>query len=137
PAPPAAGGCAAPPPPACDPPPVRGGRSAPPPPPPPADGTAHRPAGGDGGQRRPGPADALTQFGTGRVARVATRPPRLLVRLPVVGELEGHPEVGLLEHADDRLKVVLLLGADPELVALDLGLKAIGALVPYQLAARL
>src|SRR5690349_11808496 len=58
-------------------------------------------------------------------------------RLPVVGELQGDAEVGLLQQRDDRLEVILLLGADPQLVALDLGLHALRALVADPLADRL
>src|SRR5215813_12733794 len=47
--------------------------------------------------------------------------------LPVVGELQGDAEVLLLEHRDDRLQVVLLLGGDAELIALDLRLDALRA----------
>ena len=52
---------------------------------------------------------------------------------PVVDELQRDVEVGLLQHGDDGLKVVALLGADADLVALDLGLDALGALVADQL----
>src|SRR5688572_15493508 len=67
------------------------------------------------------------------------RPPRLLrrpepPRSAVVRELKGDAEVGLLEHADDRLQVVLLLAGDAQLVALDLGLDALRPLVPDLLA---
>ena len=37
-------------------------------------------------------------------------------------ELQGDPEVGLLERGDDRLEVVALLAGDADLIALGLGL---------------
>src|SRR5688500_2571499 len=55
----------------------------------------------------------------------------------VVDELERDAEVGLLEHRDDRLQVVLLLGRHAQLVALDLGLHALRGLVTDALADRL
>src|SRR5215217_8164706 len=52
---------------------------------------------------------------------------------PVVDELQRHVEVGLFQHGDDGLKVVALLGGNAYLVALDLGLDALGALVADEL----
>src|SRR5690606_30384447 len=55
----------------------------------------------------------------------------------VVDVLEGGVDrvvgLGLLEQRDDRLQVVAALGADAHLVALDLGLDALGELVADQL----
>src|SRR5674536_278531 len=53
--------------------------------------------------------------------------------LAVVGELQGDVEVGFAKHGDHRLQVVLLLGAHPQLVSLDLGLHALGPLSPDHL----
>src|SRR6185369_6156092 len=55
----------------------------------------------------------------------------------VVGELQGHVEVARLQHGDDGLQVVLLLGRDAQLVALDLRLDTLRALVADLLADRL
>src|SRR3954470_18984884 len=63
-------------------------------------------------------------------------PPRRPRALPVVRELQRNVEVGLLEEADYRLQVVLLLRAHPQLVALDLSLHALGSLVPDALRDR-
>jgi hypothetical protein len=52
---------------------------------------------------------------------------------PVVDELQRDLEVGLLQHGDDGLKIVALLGADADLFALDLSLDALGALIANQL----
>src|SRR3984893_3673377 len=52
---------------------------------------------------------------------------------PVVDELQRYVEIGLLQHGDDGLEVVALLGADANLVALDLSLDAFGALVADEL----
>src|SRR5882757_5195389 len=51
----------------------------------------------------------------------------------VVDELQRYVEVGLLQQGDHGLKVVALLGRDPDLVALNLGLHALGALVANHL----
>src|ERR671910_1886058 len=48
----------------------------------------------------------------------------------VVDELEREVEVLLLEQGDDGLQVVLLLRRDTYLLALNLGLHTLGALVP-------
>src|SRR5690606_32645865 len=53
--------------------------------------------------------------------------------LAVVDELQGDVEVLALEEGDDLLEVVLLLGADPQLVTLDLSLDALRALIPHDL----
>src|SRR3954454_23085611 len=53
--------------------------------------------------------------------------------LPVVVELQGDVEVGPSQELLHRLQVVPLLPADPELVALDLRLDTLGALVADQL----
>src|SRR6185437_8425499 len=50
-----------------------------------------------------------------------------------VGELQGEVEVLALEQAHHRLQVVLALGGDAQLLALHLGLDALGALVPDDL----
>src|SRR3954454_22067410 len=55
----------------------------------------------------------------------------------IVGELQGDAEVLGLEQVDHGLQVVLLLAGDPQLVALDLGLHALRALVADLLADRL
>src|SRR5690606_12648345 len=55
----------------------------------------------------------------------------------VVGELERDAEVLALEQGDDRLQVILLLAGDPQLVALDLRLHALGPAVADGLADRL
>src|SRR4051794_37699234 len=55
----------------------------------------------------------------------------------IVGELQGDAEVLGLEQVDHGLQVVLLLAGDPQLVALDLGLYALRALVADLLADRL
>src|SRR6202051_5385305 len=47
----------------------------------------------------------------------------------VVDELEGDVEVGLLKHGDDGLQVVAFLAADADLLALDLRLDGLGAVV--------
>src|SRR3979411_992062 len=52
--------------------------------------------------------------------------------LPVVDELQRDVGVGALEHCDDGLQVVALLAADADLVALDLGLDALGPVVADQ-----
>src|ERR1700730_5257816 len=52
---------------------------------------------------------------------------------PVVDELQRYVDIGLLRHGDDGLEVVALLGADANLVALDLSLDAFGALVADEL----
>jgi heat shock protein HtpX len=73
----------------------------------------------------------------------ADRPARVDGRLPpltaaqasaVVGELQGEVELLALQQRDHRLQVVLLLGRHPQLVALDLRLHALGALVADELA---
>src|SRR5258705_11610635 len=51
----------------------------------------------------------------------------------VVDELQRYVEVGLLQKGYDGLKVVALLGGNPDLVALDLGLDALGSLVADEL----
>src|SRR5687768_8483680 len=51
----------------------------------------------------------------------------------VVVELHRDVEVGALQQLLHRLQVVPLLAADPQLVALDLGLHALGALVADEL----
>src|SRR3712207_9500847 len=65
--------------------------------------------------------------------RTGTGPQRTPLSSPVVVELQGDVEVGPAQQLLDRLQVVPLLAADPELVALDLGLDALGALVPDDL----
>src|SRR5687768_12259505 len=50
-----------------------------------------------------------------------------------VGELDGEVEVGALDEGDDGLEVVALLARDAELVALDLHLDALGAVVTDEL----
>ena len=59
----------------------------------------------------------------------ASRP----ARSAVVVELQGDVEVRAAQQLLDRLQVVALLAADPELVALDLRLDALRALVADQL----
>src|SRR5437762_2828107 len=54
--------------------------------------------------------------------------------LAVVDELQRDPEVRLLQQRDHALQVVLLLAADPQLVALDLRLDAARPLVTDLLA---
>src|SRR5215203_5045490 len=54
----------------------------------------------------------------------------------VVGELERHVEVGGPQQPDHRLEVVLLLRTDSQLVALNVGLNALGALVADPLGDR-
>src|SRR6185503_17733234 len=51
----------------------------------------------------------------------------------IVDELQSDVEVGLLQHRDDGLKVVAFLGGDANLVALDLRLDALRALVADEL----
>ena len=51
----------------------------------------------------------------------------------VVVELQGDVEVGAAQQLLHRLQVVALLAADPQLVALDLRLDALGALVADEL----
>src|SRR3954462_5128088 len=51
----------------------------------------------------------------------------------VVVELQGDVEIGPAQQLLDGLQVVALLAADPQLVALNLGLDALGALVADQL----
>src|SRR5271170_2353975 len=48
----------------------------------------------------------------------------------VVDELEGEVELLALQQRDDRLQIVLLLGRDAQLLALDLGPDALRPLVP-------
>src|SRR5262245_4188892 len=57
--------------------------------------------------------------------------------LPVVGELQRDAEVRVFEQRDHGLQVVFLLGAHPELVALDLRLDALRPVVTDLLADRL
>src|SRR5664280_2819784 len=57
----------------------------------------------------------------------------LSLGLAIVRELQGDVEVGFAKHGDHRLQVVLLLGAHPQLVSLDLGLHALGPLRPDHL----
>src|ERR1700753_260477 len=52
----------------------------------------------------------------------------------VIDKLQSEVEFLALQQGDDRLQVVLLLGRDPQLLALHLGLDALGALVPDDLA---
>src|ERR1700687_697542 len=52
---------------------------------------------------------------------------------PVVDELQRDVEVRTLQQRDDGLQVVALLGRDADLVALDLGLDALGSLVADEL----
>src|SRR6185369_7700484 len=52
---------------------------------------------------------------------------------PVVDELQRDVEVGAFQHRDHGLKVVALLGGHADLLALDLRLDALGALVADQL----
>src|SRR5690242_2712117 len=52
---------------------------------------------------------------------------------PVVDELQCDVEVGTLQHGDHGLKVVALLRGDADLLALDLGLYTLGAVVTDQL----
>src|SRR5688572_25231535 len=52
----------------------------------------------------------------------------------VVGQLHREVVDGALDQGDDRLEVVALLRGDPDLLALDLDLDALGALVADQLA---
>src|SRR5436190_24138456 len=59
----------------------------------------------------------------------STRSPATRNDLPVVGELQGDPEVLALEQRDDVLQVVLLLAGHAKLVALDLRLDTLGSLV--------
>src|SRR4029453_14777410 len=47
--------------------------------------------------------------------------------VPEVAELEGDPEILLLQRLDRGLQVVALLGRHPQLLALDLGLHALDA----------
>src|SRR6478672_5734104 len=53
--------------------------------------------------------------------------------LAIVDELQRDVEVRLLQHGDDGLKIVALLGADADLFALDLSLDALGTLIADQL----
>src|SRR5690606_379830 len=55
-------------------------------------------------------------------------------RLPVVDELQVDVEVAALEQGDHGLQVVAALGLHAQLVALDLALHALGALVADDLA---
>src|SRR5271169_3469177 len=52
---------------------------------------------------------------------------------PVVDELEGEVELLALQQRDDGLQIVLLLGRDAQLLALDLGPDALRPLVPDDL----
>jgi len=52
---------------------------------------------------------------------------------PVVDELQRDVEIGALEQRDHGLKVVALLGGNADLLALNLRLHALGALVADQL----
>src|SRR4051794_2858121 len=53
--------------------------------------------------------------------------------LPVVHELQGDVQIFALKKSDDVLQVVLLLGAHPKLLALNLCLDPLGALVTDEL----
>src|SRR6202035_510502 len=61
------------------------------------------------------------------------RPQTRAARLAVVGELKGEVELLALQQRDHGLQVVLLLGRDAQLLALDLGPDALRPLVPDDL----
>src|SRR5690348_12552495 len=64
---------------------------------------------------------------------ITTSTPVMLIALTVVHELQGHLEVGPFQQLLHGLQVVAALAADAGLVALDLGLDALGPLVADQL----
>src|SRR5690606_28105454 len=66
----------------------------------------------------------LEQMGTPEPARQPSA---------IVDELQRYVEIGLLQHRDDGLQIVALLGAYPDLVALDLRLDALRSLLADQL----
>src|SRR5690242_18298466 len=53
--------------------------------------------------------------------------------LPIVDELQRHVQVGVAQQRLHGLQIVTLLAADADLVALDLGLDVLGALVADEL----
>src|SRR3954464_2519186 len=70
------------------------------------------------------------------IRRLSRRRParaRQPLRSALVGEVERDVEVGLAQHPLDGLEVVARLARDAQLVALNLALDALGALVADQL----
>src|SRR4029453_4325965 len=85
-------------------------------------------------EQRQGQADRATDE---ERPRTGVHGPSLRFLSAVVRELQRYAEVFLLEQGDHGLQIVPLLAGDPQLVALDLRLNALGALVADLLADRL
>ena len=98
----------------------------------------HPCAGGDSRRRRIAPTGLRRRAAAGdRMAAAPRRTSHADSReggdSAVVVELQGDVEVGAAQQLLHRLQVVALLAADPQLVALDLRLHTLGALVADQL----